>query len=474
MIMKRSLLYIFVLLMLGTACFKPNTNFSANGTLSFSLDTLTFDTIFSGIGSTTKSFKVYNSNFQALKINRIYLAHSDSRFRLNIDGFGQNSLENYELAAGDSLFIFVEVKIDPGRDKMLEQDCVLFDLNNTKQDIDLVAFGQDVHLINGNDSSGTLQTQTWTADKPYLVYNSMLVDKNQVLTIEEGTKVYFHENSRMYILGSLCVNGSFENPVYFGGDRLEEWYKDAPGQWQGIWLMAGSKDNYINWAQIKNGIEGLVVDTFANVRPSLKILNTKIENMNSFGLLGRGARIFAANCVFANCGQVAVGLILGGEYEFYHCTIANFWSYFPRQTPAVYLNNYYSDSLDNYYIRDMKKAYFGNCIIYGGASSEFYADAFPDFGEMNYEFDNCLIRLDKSSDTLNGSFKNCMINPATFSFRDIASSDYELDTLSVAKDAANKAITNLYPQILTKDLNNVSRLGDDAPDIGAYERMEQK
>ncbi len=473
--MKKNILTIFLFSLFFSACFKPELSFVDSGKLSFSVDTLTFDTIFTGIGSTTKHLKVYNPNTHAVKINKIHLSQPNSQFKLNIDGYSKNTVENIELPAGDSLYIFVSVLINPATDNLLVLDSLIFEQDNLSQDIDLVAFGQNVHLINGKDSTGIVTTQTWTADKPYLVYNSMLVDKNQILTINEGTKIYFHQHSRMYVLGSLIVNGSAEAPVIFTGDRLEEWYEDAPGQWAGIWLLAGSKDNIIQWAEIKNGIEGLVVDTFANDKPTLSLLNTKIENMNNFGLLARGAHIFAANCLFANCGQVAVGLIIGGQYEFYHCTIANYWSYFPRQTPALYLNNYYTDTLGNYYIRNMEKAYFANCIVYGGASTEFYADSFPNIGEMNYMFYNSLLRVDETSNTSNTShFQKCIINPPDFKFQDINKNDYQLDSLSPAKDKADPQIVNSFYKILSTDLNNNSRLRDAAPDIGAYERVPKQ
>ena len=41
--------------------------------LSFSTDTLVFDTVFTTIGSTTLSFKIYNSDQRSLKIDEIEL-----------------------------------------------------------------------------------------------------------------------------------------------------------------------------------------------------------------------------------------------------------------------------------------------------------------------------------------------------------------------------------------------------------------
>jgi len=41
--------------------------------LTFSTDTLVFDTVFTTVGSTTKSFKIYNPDERSLKIEEIEL-----------------------------------------------------------------------------------------------------------------------------------------------------------------------------------------------------------------------------------------------------------------------------------------------------------------------------------------------------------------------------------------------------------------
>ncbi len=466
----RFILYFIVVSTIITSCFLPENNFDGNVKLSFSTDTVHFDTVFVGIGSATQHFKVYNHNEKPLIINKIYLAENSNNYRLNIDGKATNAVSDIALAAGDSIYIFVEVTINTDLDQLVESDSIVFELDAGKQDVKLYAFGQNVHLINGNDSSGYINTQTWTNQRPYLIYNSMLVLPDQLLTIEEGTEIYVHTKSRLYVQGSLIVNGTAENPVIFTGDRLEEWYENAPGQWTGIWLMAGSKDNLINWAIIKNGIEGLIVDTVASEKPTLTLLNSKIENMNSFGLLGRGAHIFAANTLIANCGQICVGLIWGGEYEFYHCTLANYWSYFPRQAPALFINNYYVDNNNYLQIRSLSKVIFENSIIYGGLPGELALDSAPVSQQFNYQFNHCLIKYDNES-ILFLKQTNSLLNPV-FHFKDQRNYDYQLDTLSLAKDKGNPKLLGVYPNILLNDLNNNWRNKDIAPDIGAYERDE--
>ncbi len=84
-----------------------------NAKLSFSTDTVHFDTVFTTIGSTTLQFRFYNNNNNAVKTTIQLAGGNQSNFRLNIDGLAANSLTDYEIRANDSAFIFVEVNIDP-------------------------------------------------------------------------------------------------------------------------------------------------------------------------------------------------------------------------------------------------------------------------------------------------------------------------------------------------------------------------
>ena len=59
-------------LLLNSSCRKEQFG---NGSLSFSTDTLTFDTVFTSLGSTTRYFKVFNTDKKAVKIQDIRLMH---------------------------------------------------------------------------------------------------------------------------------------------------------------------------------------------------------------------------------------------------------------------------------------------------------------------------------------------------------------------------------------------------------------
>jgi len=105
--------------------------------LGFSTDTVFFDTIFTTIGSTTKQLRVYNRYDQPVKISSITLAGgSKSVFRLNIDGVPGNDATDVEIPAEDSLYIFVEVTLDPNNvDSLLAiHDSIIFITNGKRGD----------------------------------------------------------------------------------------------------------------------------------------------------------------------------------------------------------------------------------------------------------------------------------------------------------------------------------------------------
>ncbi len=438
--------------------------------LGFSTDTVFFDTIFTTLGSTTKRFRIYNDNEQALEITSIEVAGgSSSVFRLNVDGFSGNSVNNVEIPPKDSLYIFVEVTLDPNmQDSILViHDSILFNTNGNLQDVNLVAWGQDVHMFNAD----TIGTQTWINDKPYLIRDYLIVDSLETLTIQEGVRIYLHRNASLIFKGTLKANGSLDNPIEIQGDRLEYLYRDIPGQWGLIYFWPGTRDNELDYVNIKNGTIGLMADTvYTPNTPNLTIRNCKIENMSSVGILGQGTSIHASNTVITNCGQLAILLNIGGSYEFYHCTVGNYWGsgFSNRTTPSLAITNNYEDINGNINVRPIKKAYFGNCIIYGNKEFEFTINEDSE-SKIPFVFENCLIKADPEEfDLANPEHFINTINLEDPVFVDYQNNNLALDTLSPAKDAGLYDIALEYPI----DIKGDSRLGTLGPDIGAYERYE--
>ena len=271
-------LIIFIFLSL-LSCRKESFTTDTSDKLSFSTDTLSFDTVFSSVGSTTAFFKLINPHPKKIRVSNILLSGGESsQFRINIDGIPSFSQEDVELAAGDSMYVFVEVTVDPNSDlsPFIIKDSLIFITNGNEQKVMLVAWGQNANFYNGEIIGDT----TWTNEKPHVIYNSILVDSGKTLTIEKGCALYFHSGSRLYVNGTLIINGSLEERVVLQGDRLEEFYQNKPGQWEGIHFLRGSISNKISHANIKNSIVGIRVDYLPeNSDTGLVVRNTEINNI---------------------------------------------------------------------------------------------------------------------------------------------------------------------------------------------------
>jgi hypothetical protein len=452
---------------------------SADAQLHFSADTVMFDTVFTTIGSTTRILKVFNTYKEKILISNVKIGGGEfSNFRMNVNGIAGNEVHDLEIPPNDSIFIFVQVTVDPTGQNlpMVVQDSIQFTINFNKQIIPIIAWGQDFHLI----KSKVLKNETWSNDKPYLVYNYAYVDTLSTLTIEAGTRIHFHKGAGLYVKGKVEVNGTRDNPVMFLADRLEEVYKDIPEQWNGILLFSGSKGNVFNYAQIRNAVIGLQVGTIEHEGfATVNLANSKIENMSYAGIFSLKSKITAYNSLIDNCGFYAMALLVGGEYEFYHTTIANYWGGYsrkPRTTSSVAISNFLpvtkSDGSTVIYQGDLNKALFANSIIYGNNLVE------VELGNnsknlFNYYFDHCILQMPdtfniSNKDHYSNVWKGTNYDPK---FVDISKKlIFELDTLSPAKDIGSSVYSKMFPF----DMKGKDRTADKGPDLGAYERVEKK
>jgi hypothetical protein len=466
------------LFLIISSCTKEKFLAGGDFKLRFSTDTVSFDTIFTSIGSTTKWLRVKNPGSAGVIIPKIYLAGGkNSPFRINIDGTAGPELNDVRIASGDSIYIFVEVTVNPvgQNNPLVIQDSIVFDHGNSTRHVDLIAFGQDFHLLKGE----VIKTRHWQNDKPYLVYNSVMVDSLETLSIDPGCRIYFHRGSSLFVKGTLKVQGTLDEPVKFLGDRLEHDYDDIPGQWGaysvlpdkskyvygGIHFLKGSRDNVIDYAVIKNANKGIQLDSIAgSENPMLVLTNSVVENMTLNCVDARTTELKASNCIFANSGSYTVALRFGGNYEFDQCTIANYYNFGIRNEPSLILNNYYTYQ-NTAYLFDLTKASFANCIIFGSQENEIALSAYSGGGvQFNYRFQNCLIRTASADDMKDPHFAGSIFNKDP-EFENIAKNIFSPDSISPARNVGDKMVAIEFPV----DLKGNSRLADEGPDLGALE-----
>lgn len=478
--MKITSIYILVLSLLALSllsCDGLDEDYSSNPNhrLSFSVETLAFDTVFTQIGSATKQFMIYNFNAEPLLINEIMLAGAgQTGFRINVDGRKGDYFKQVRIPAKDSLYVFVEVTVDPnGKNQpLLINDSVLFMVNGIRQSVILEAYGQDVNLYR----SGYVITEPTylTAHKPYLIYDSLVVSPGVTVEIEAGAVFYMHAKANLINYGKILARGSLEQPIIFRGDRLDFILNDVlpydrtPGQWGGMFFRSESFGNEMEHVIVRNGTTGLMFEKSVPDKSKLRISYAQITNMSENLFTAFNCSIQADNSEFTNAGG-GVMILLGGHYAFTHCTLANYMTLEKRRTECLTMSNNANDVIYPLSVR------FDNCIVDGS----FDAGLESLKGELNlsvaaggtfdYLFNHCVLKTmgqssEQFSDVLFTStspsyrLKGGEKNKYKFDFRPDSTS-----TLGVGK--ADISISKNYPT----DRYGVNRIENNSPDIGAYQ-----
>lgn len=399
------LVAIFGLLFLTTFPSCKKTKFVTDGgQLSFSVDTLTFDTVFTGIGSFTQSFKLFNNENRPVKINTIRFASGDtSLFRMNVDGESAREFKDVEIAANDSIYIFVAVTIDPTTGKLpfLVEEKIQVTLNEKLYELPLEAYGQDAYYI----VDSVLQSNTWVNDKPYVIIHSCLVDSGQTLTIQKGCRIYLHQDSKFLVAGTVRAFGTKTDSIIFQGDRLDRayfGYRDFPSEWGGFVFARSSVLNNFNYCVIKNagnntgiGYPSAMHISKANeymIAPMVEINNSRIYNSGGYGVIGISAQLRIANTLIHSCALQCLAIIEGGEYDFTYCTFANYGSTLVNhsQEPVMAAINFRETTPGSFVGSDLK-AEFKNCIIYGSLDDEAVFNKL-DTWAYTMSFSHCLLK----------------------------------------------------------------------------------
>ena len=448
--------YLFIIISFVffiTACDnKDEFNHDSNFSLAFSKDSITFDTIFSGLPSTTKQLKIYNPSSQTILINEIRL-ENDTNYQLNIDGVNGNLSKNIEILPKDSLYIFIKLNaVDLNQDApRILNDYLLFSFNSKVLKFKLKSWTQDVIRFSKNK----LETQTWSKNRPYFIEENLTLEKDHKLSIQAGTKVYFKKGAGLHIKGELNIKGSFKEPVFFGSSRKEELYKNVPGQWEGLFFYSESKNNIISHLQLENSIKGINAQSDINNNNKLEVEYSKFLNFTKTGIATNNFNLKMHDVIVSNCGEQNVLLEGNGDFEFSHCNLINFWQIASRTKNCLsYLANETSDNPFKIY----------NSIIYGLNLNELEIK-----NTANIEIENCLIKLnDENQNILSASFKSCIFNTEP-NFIDKNKHNYNLRLGSPLINTAKLDFANHHPL----DFNGNSRLSDTSPDIGCFELIDE-
>ncbi len=445
-------------------------DFSSEQNLKLELSSgkISFDTVFSTIGSATKQFKIYNRNSKSLKIESIEIVNpSQSGFRMNIDGEKGTRLSNVEILKEDSLYGFVEVTVNPQNtgNPVVIKDSIKFSYNGNVQYLQLEAVGQDVYIWKGEIVT---TDSVITSAKPLLVFDSLVVKENVILTVAEGVTLFMKDKASVNIHGTLLASGTIEKPILIRGERFDKIegnipYDNVPGQWDGVYFFPESYNNNLENVLVKNATRGMTFYAADAGKKKAIMMNTIVQNSFEYGVQSINCDISASNCLFVNAKGAALNLH-GGKYMFLHCTIANYFRWSSRSAETLVVSNRLYRGLD----APLEKCDFINTIVYGSLPNEVKLDINSD-KPYNYSFINCVLKTQNTGDS---HYTNTILNEDTL-FRDVRSNgtfsyNFELTRGSSAIDKADA----FYSGALPYDIKGTLRAIGSRPDIGCYEWIQ--
>ncbi|MCR5819692.1 MAG: hypothetical protein K6F94_01905 [Bacteroidaceae bacterium] len=487
---KFVILWVFALLIVACESYDDFTADRA-ATLSFSTDSVRFDTLISTVPSATKTLIVYNHGDKGIRISQVALGRgADSHFRVNVDGqdmslSAENCVYDFEVRRRDSIFVRIEVtvpELDSDDIQQLE-DVLVFTLESgVRHRIVLTAGGQNAYFLRGkiirNDT-------TFATNLPIVVYDSLVVEQGSELTLKPGTQLLFHEGAYLRVKGKLTACGTLDSAVVFRGDRTDHMfdylpYDRLPARWEGIEIDAGSRDNRMEYVDIHSAKYGIVcrgnsdelssftlTDTIQS--PHITVVNSRLHNIGGMGIDCHDAVIVVQNSEVSNTLGNCVNLI-GGVSQFTHCTLAQFYPLDAQRGNALF----FTDSIAASPIRLCD---FNNCVIVGYAEDELMGDVnLEGPTAANFHFRNCYIatvetdmperfigvvydKYDEETHPISGSDNFILVDTHNFLY------DFTPKDSSMIRGTADPLLSRPLPT----DRLGRNRFADGAPDAGCYE-----
>lgn len=387
--MKR-IFYVLIGALLCLAC-EDDEKFSSDSgmRLSFEMDTLKMDTVFSGTPSSTYSFWVYNRQDSGLRLQTVKLKKGNQTgYRVNVDGIyldnsNGSQTSNVELRRKDSLLVFVELTAQTAHQlepKLVEDDLQFFLENGTEQAVNLRSWAWDAKKLYDQE---ILSDTVIESAVPLVIYGDLTVKKGVTLTLKH-TKLFFHDQSGLEVEGTLKMED-----CELRGDRLDRMFDYLPydrvsGQWEGVHFHETSTGNELIASTIRNTKDGIVLDQEKQASDSYRLTmkNCVVHNCQGDGVRVTASKVRLDHCQLTNTEGDCLKVI-GGMAEISYCTIAQFYPFDALRGKAIRFVNDLETSLKRFVCEGTIATGYEDDVVEGEQITE----------EVEYSFKNCLLRM---------------------------------------------------------------------------------
>lgn len=478
---KRTLTYISSIIIALTtlfACADNDTFSSAQDLrLTFSADTVSLDTVFSKVPTTTRTLWVHNNSRDGVRCSSIRLQNGNQTgFRINVNGVYLGESQGYqisdeEIRKGDSIRVFVEATLPVNNSlvpQLVSDDLVFLLESGVQQRVNLRAWSWDADLL---DNIVISNDTTLMPQRPTVVRNGIVVKEGATLTLPAGTTLYMHNKACIDVYGRIRCLGTPGNEVVLRGDRLDNMfdylkYDDVSGQWGGIRIHANSFGNVMEYTDIHSTDSAIVCDSSDTIYKKLSFTASTIHNAKGSGIHADNCDISISNSLISNTLGACLR-IKGGITDVNNSTLAQFYPFDSSRDYALKVKEDTTKTMAlDFSIR--------NSIV-TGYSQDVVLIASVDTTKSSYLFDHCLLRTPEVSDTIR--CRNIIWeNPEDTTvagwknFRMVDTSklryDFHLKETSLAIDSANP-MTSL-------PTDRDATLRDEKPDMGCYEHKKEE
>lgn len=467
----RKVLNLFMIQMVVFMAFscldEPEYSTDPQDKLTYSTDTLQFDTLFTTKGSTFRRLRIYNLNEQAIKIDRLAIAGGEnSPYQIYLSGLEGSTFENVTVNAMDSLLLLAEVTIDPANEQLpfLVKDSITLSYNSRMDHVKAISWGQQANFLKDTVLSGQIN---WAKGLPYVLQGTVLVDTLSELNISPGTRIYGDNDALLAIRGKVnAVGDTAENRIRFTSIREDEPFDNSPGQWFGIVILEGSDQNLFEFTDVRNAQFGFRLQTRdEDSIADLTLSSVAIENMAQYGILAFNADIEMVNSTISYCALGSFAGLSGGNYSIIHSALV----YYNAVNGIQLFRNDGQTVLqfsDNIVINDQPvfsplNVQIVNSIIWSDTNTEEEISlANGGLAPFSLLISSSILKTSNTDLGINGNILN---QDPRFADRFIY--DFRLDTLSPAIDNGLALGIETDFRRFNRDLNT--------PDIGAFERVKR-
>ncbi len=446
-------------------CISDSFSDSPSDLLSFSTNTVSFDTVFTDVGTPTARLKVYNRAKKSLNISHIAFRTPSTDFRVNVDGVTGSTFRDVEIRGGDSIFVFIECFIPENRDAQpfLVSDFLDFTTNGVTQSVEVQAWGQNVVRLRDFKVETDM---TMTAEKPYVIFDSLVVAPTATLRINPGARILFHDKASISVHGRILAEGTSDELIHLRGDRLDYVLPNAPydilaGQWKGIDIAPESHGNRLSYVNMRSTVYGVrAIGSDHPEQQKIEIVNSWLHNSQQTVFKAQDCLTASYGVCFSEAAEAVVNL-KGGTHQFSQCTFANEYLFSIPTESILSLSGLKAEDQEDTGHPPMS-AQFGNCIIYGIPGDITPGDLTGTDVFLNY----CSFKSEGSDDD---NFRNCFwnTNPLFLTVRDEYKFDYRLQSDSPVIGKGDPALTAPQTQM---DMYGIDRLTNGNPSLGAFQK----